>query len=117
MLHRTRTLKSREKALSMIVQATFQWKDTFLQINYVTASFGLKDVSPSNLSKIRKVNFSKYDAKKPGDNFARCSTCDRYHSLKRGAIVGSQQALLWAAKLDKHLGIARAHRELYYANR
>lgn len=117
MPHRTRTLESGKKVVSMILPATFQWKDTISEINTMNATFGLKEVSTSNLSKIRKVNFLEYDVKRPGDNFARCSTCDRFHSLRRGAVVGSQQALLWAKKLDKHLTLARAHRELYYANR
>ena len=117
MPHRTRTLKSGEKVVSMILPATFQWKDTIPELNRVNAAFGLKDVSPSNLSKIRTSTFSEFDAKKPGDNFARCATCDKYHSLRRGSIAGSQQALLWAKRLDKHLALARAHREFYYANR
>ena len=40
----------------------------------MNSAFGLKDVFISYLSKIRKINFSKYDARKPRDNFARCST-------------------------------------------
>ena len=55
--------------------------------------------------------------KKPEDNFARCGTCDKYKELKKGAIAGSEQALKWSRKLDKHLAIARAHREYYYAKR
>jgi hypothetical protein len=46
----------------------------------VNSAFGLQDVSISNLSKIRKLNFPEYDAKKPRDNFACCSTCDCTHS-------------------------------------
>ena len=74
MPHRTRTLKSRDKDVSMILPATFQWKDTIPELNAVNAAFGLKEVSPSNLSKIRTFTFSEFDAKKPGDNFARCAT-------------------------------------------
>jgi hypothetical protein len=60
----------------------------------VNSTLGLKDVSISHLSKIRKMNFPEYDAKKPGDNFARCSTCDRLHSLRRTAIAGFEGAML-----------------------
>jgi hypothetical protein len=74
-------------------------------------------VSLANLSKIRKLNFSEYDAKKLEDNFARCSTCDRLHSLRKVAISGSQAAMLWARKLKLQLDSAWTHRELYYANR
>lgn len=81
----------------MILPATWKWKEAILKpTTGVNAVFGLKEVPPSNLSKIRKVNFPHNDAKKPGDNFACSSNCDRYHSLRRGATVGSQQALKWA---------------------
>jgi hypothetical protein len=74
-------------------------------------------MSTANLSKIRKLNFPEYDAKKPGDNFARCSTCDKLHSLRRIAIAGSEGAMLWEQKLTCHINSAMAHRELYSANR
>jgi hypothetical protein len=73
-------------------------------------------VSSSNLSKIRKLNFSEYDAKKPRDNFAHCSTNNRLYSLWKAAISGFQATMLWAWKLKLHLYSAWAHRELYYAN-
>nr|PNR31019.1 hypothetical protein PHYPA_027335 [Physcomitrium patens] len=78
---------------------------------------GEKMVSSSNLSKIRASRFPKFDVKRPGDNFARCGTCDKYKELRKGAIGGSEQAMKWTRKLEKHLGIARAHREYYYAKR
>ena len=117
MLHRTRTTKSREKVVSMILPATFQWKDQIPKLNEANAAFGLKEVSSSNLSKIRGSRFPEYDVKRPRDNFARCGTCDKYKELRKGAIAGSEQALKWSRKLNKHLAIARAHREYYYAKR
>ncbi|KAG0581688.1 hypothetical protein KC19_3G000300 [Ceratodon purpureus] len=117
MPHRTRTLKTGEKVVSMILPATWKWKNAIPEINASNESFGLKNVSPFLLSRIRKSNFPEFDAKKPGDNFARCSKCDRFHEQRRGAIAGSSQALLWAKKLEVHLAKARAHREVYYANR
>ena len=117
MPHRTRTTKSGEKVVSMILPATFQWKDQIPKLNEANAAFELKEVSSSNLSKIRGSRFPKYDVKRPGDNFARCGTCDKYKELRKGAIAGSEQALKWSRKLDKHLAIARAHREYYYAKR
>ena len=53
--------------------------------------------------------------KRPGDNFSGCDTCDKYRELKKGAIGGSVLAQKWSRKLDKHLSIAHAHREYYYA--
>ena len=51
------------------------------ELNKVNTSFGLKEVSESNINKIRRRSFEEYDAKKLGDNFAWCSSCDKYHSL------------------------------------
>ena len=117
MPHRTRTLKSGDKVVSMCLPSTFQWKGKMKEINDVNAAFGLPEVSISNLSKIRSSKFSEYEVKKPGDNFARCSLCDKLQELRRNSIAGSQSALIWTRRLDKHLAIARAHREIYYANR
>ena len=52
MLHRTRTTKSGEKVVSMILPATFQWKDQIPKLNEVNAAYGLREVSSLNLSKI-----------------------------------------------------------------
>ena len=117
MPHRTRTTKSGERVVSMILPASFQWKDQIPKLNEANAAFGLREVSSSNLSKIRGSRFPEYDVKRPGDNFARCGKCDKYKELKKGAIAGSEQVLKWSRKLDKYLAIARAHRKYYYAKR
>ena len=117
MPHCTCTTKSGEKVVSMILPVTFQWKDQTPKLNEANAAFGLREVSSSNLSKIRRSRFPEYDVKRPGDNFARCGTCDKYKELRKGVIGGLEQALKWSRKLDKHLAIARAHREYYYAKR
>ena len=70
MPHRTHTLPSREKVVSKVLPASFKWKDTIPGVNAANAVFGLKGVSVSNISRIRKRKFPKYNAKKPGDNFA-----------------------------------------------
>ena len=117
MPHCTHTTKSGEKVVSMILLATFQWKDQISKINEANAVFGLREVFSSNMSKMRRSRFPEYDVKRPGDNFTRCDTCDKYKKLRKGAIGGSEQALKWSRKLDKHLIIAHAHREYYYAKR
>ena len=89
MPHRTRTLKTREKVVSMCLPTTFQWKKQIKELNDVNAAFGLKKVSTSSLSKIRASKFSKFEVKKPGDNFARCATCHTLQALKRASLVGS----------------------------
>ena len=57
MPHRTRTTKSREKVVSMILLTTFQWKDQIPKVNEANAAFGLKEVSSSNMSKMRRSRF------------------------------------------------------------
>ena len=51
-----------------------------------------------------------------GDNFAQCGTCDKLNELVKGAISGSQTAMKWMRRLDRHLTIARTHRDVYYIN-
>ena len=117
MPHHTHTTKSGEKVVSLILPTTIQLKDQIPKLNKANAAFGLREVSSSTLSKIRGSRFLEYDVKRPGGNFARCRTCDKYKELGKGAIGGSEQALKWSRKLDKHLAIARAYRNYYYAMR
>ena len=74
----------------MILPATFQWKDQIPKLNKANATFGLREVSSSNLSKIRESRFPEYNVKRPGDNFAQCGRCDKYKELRKGAIGGSE---------------------------
>ena len=69
------------------------------------------------MSKIKGSRFPEYDVKRLGDNFSQCETCDKYKELRKGVIGRSEHALKWSKKLEKHLAIARAHREYYYAKR
>ena len=117
MPHRSRVLSSGEKVVTKVLPATWKWKDTVPKLNKVNTSFGLKKVSESNVNKIRRRSFEEYKAKKPGDNFARCSSCDKYHSLRKLHQPRTQAALLVATKLQMHLNKAWAHRDLYVANR
>jgi hypothetical protein len=110
-------LSSGEKVVSKVVPATWKWKESIPELNTVNNAFGLQNVSISSLNKIRKLNFPEYDTKKPGDNFARCSTYDRLHFFRRTSIARSQAAMLWERKLTLHINSAMAHRELYSANR
>ena len=63
MPHRTRTTKSRKKVVSKILLATFQWKNQIPKLNEANVAFGLREVSSSNLSKIRGSRFPEYDVK------------------------------------------------------
>ena len=117
MPHRSRTLASSEKVVSKVLLTTWKWKDSMPELNIVNSAFGLKDVSISHLSKIMKMNFPEYDAKKLGDNFARCSTYDRLHSLSRITIAGSERAMIWERRLTHHVNSTMAHQELNSVNR
>jgi len=87
MPHQTHILRSREKVVSMVLLATFTWKETIPEVNATNVVFGLKEESASNISKIQKLNFLEYSTKKLGDNFACCGTCDRLQILKRRAYI------------------------------
>ena len=116
MPHRSQVLASGKKVVSKVLPATWKWKETIPEVNEINTLFGLKEVSLSNLSKIRRCSFEEYNAKRLGDNFARCSTCDKYHSLRKLHQPGTQAALLLATKLQTHLNKTWAHRNLYAAN-
>ena len=103
MPHRTRTLKTGEKVVSMCLPATFQWKKQIKELNVVNVAFGLKEKSTSSLSKIRASKFSKFEVKKPGDNFARCTACDTLQALKKASLAGSITNLKWSRKLEPYI--------------
>ena len=117
MPHRLHVLSSGEKVVTKVLPATWKRKDTVPELNEVNTSFGLKKVSESNVNKIRRRSFEEYEAKKPGDNFAHCSSCDKYHSLRKLHQPRTQAALLVVTKLQMHLNKAWVHRDLYAANR
>ena len=77
MPHRSTTLDSGEKVVSMQLPPSFKWKERLPQINAVNTSMGLQHVLQSGLSLIRKNSFLEYSSKKPGDNVARCGSCDK----------------------------------------
>ena len=74
MPHKSTTLNSREKVVSMQLPPSFKWKETLPQLNAANTSMGLQTVSQSGLSLIRKNSFPEYSTKKPEDNFARCGS-------------------------------------------
>ena len=90
--HRSHVLSSSEKVVTKVLPATWKWKDTVPELNKVNTSFRLKKVFELNVDKIRRRSFEEYEAKKPGDNFARCSSCDKYHSLRKLHQLGTQAA-------------------------
>jgi hypothetical protein len=117
MPHKSRVLPSGEKVIAKVLPASFKWKDQIPLVDYHLFDCGLPPLSVSNLSKIRRVSFPEYYAKKAGDNFARCSFCDELQSHKKLTQPGTQASLLWSKKIQVHLDSAFAHRDLYYLNR
>ena len=117
MPHKTRVLPSGEKVVAKVLPSNFKWKDQIPLVDEHLADCGLLPLKASNLSKIRRLSYPEYYAKKPGDNFARCSTCDDFQSQKKLTQPGTQASLLWSRKMQVHIDSAFAHRHLYYLNR
>ena len=117
MPHKAKMLTTGVKVVSRSLPSSFKWKDAIPAINVINESLGLKCIAQSTLSKIRMAKFSEYSKKAPGDNFARCSTCDRNESMIKSMVPGSSEENMWIKKLKHHLDQQQAHREYYYINR
>ena len=78
MPHKTCVLPSGEKVVAKVLPANFKWKDQIPLVDEYLTNCGLSLLSASNLSKIQHLSYPEYYAKKSGDNFARCSTCDNF---------------------------------------
>ena len=63
------------------------------------------------------TSFLEYEKKRNGDNFAHCGDCDRLKSLRASSTRRSCAKGLWDTMLNGHNALARAHQQLYYANR
>ena len=117
MPHKSRVLPSGEKIIAKVLPANFKWKDQIPLVDYHLFDCGLPPLSVSKLSKIRRVSFPEYYAKRDGDNSTRCSFCDERQSHKQLTQPGSQASLQWSKKIQVHLDSAFAHMDLYYLNR
>ena len=76
MPHKSRTKENGEKVVAMSLPLFSHWKSTLSEINAANLQLGLKVVSRTGLSRIRRELFSEFSTKKRGDNFARCGDCD-----------------------------------------
>ena len=83
--HKSTTLDSGEKVMSMQLPLSFKWKERLPQMNVVNTLMGLQKVSQSRSSLIRKNSFPEYSSKKPGDNFAQCGSCDKLKGFQFAA--------------------------------
>ena len=94
MPQKPRVLPFGEKVVAKVLPTNFKWKDQIPLFDEHLADCGLLPLSASNLSKIRRLSYSDYYAKKSRDNFARCSTCDDFQSKKKLTQSGTQASLL-----------------------
>ena len=117
MPHKSRVLPTGETVVAKVLPSSFKWKEQIPILDEHLADCGLPPMSASNLSKIRRLSYPEYYAKRAGDNFARCSKCDEFQSQKKLTPTGSQASLLWSRKMRLHNDSAMAHRDLYYLNR
>jgi hypothetical protein len=117
MPHRSTTMLSGETVVTKTLPSFFKWKDTLPTLNSINSCLELKQISKSGLSRIVNTSFPEYEKKRDGDNFARCRECDRLKSLQASSTRGLHAEVLWDTSLNEHNALARAHRELYYANR
>ena len=63
MPHKSRTKEDGEKAVAMSLPSSFHWNSTLSEINDGNLQLGLKEVSATNLSRIRRESFSEYSTK------------------------------------------------------
>ncbi|KAG0574851.1 hypothetical protein KC19_VG296900 [Ceratodon purpureus] len=117
MPHKSRVLPSGETVVAKVLASSFKWKEQIPILDEHLADCGLPPMSASNLSKIRRLSYPEYYAKRAGDNFARCSKCDEFQSQKKLTLIGSHASLLWSKKMRLHNDSAMVHRDLYYLNR
>ena len=89
MPHKSRTKEDGEKVVAMSLPSSFHWNSTLSEINDGNLQLGLKEVSASGLSRIRRELFLEYSTKKRGDNFARCGDCDDLKRMRSACTRGT----------------------------
>ena len=117
MPYKSRTKEDGEKVVAMSLPSSFHWNNTLSEINATNLQLGLKEVSRTGLSRIRRESFSEFSTKKQGDNFARCGDCDDLKRMRSASMRGSGAYDVCQKRLDMHIAGQRADQELYYANR
>ena len=115
MPHKSRTKEDGEKVEAMSLPLSFHWNSTLSEINTANLQLGLKEVSRTGLSWIRRESLSEFSTKKRGDNFTRCGDYDDQKRMRSAYTRGSGAYVVCEKRLD--IANQRVHRELYYANR
>ena len=83
MPHKSRVLPSGETTFAKVLPANFKWINKIPAIDAHLSDCGLPNISLLGLSKVRKLHFSDYNAKRPVYNFARCSLCDEIQNHRK----------------------------------
>ena len=109
MPHKSRTKEDGEKVVTMSLPSSFHWNSTLSEINNGNLQLGLKEVSATGLSQIRKESFSEYSTKKRDDNFSRCGDCDDLKRMRSACPRGSGAYEVCQKRLDMHIAGQRAH--------
>ena len=117
MPHKTRTLPSGEKVVQMVLPTGTKWKNILADINDVGEKTGCVPISLSKLSVIKNQQFAEYILKRPGDKFARCTTCEKYKGLRDAHPIGTESHTRHQRKYIEHVNNQDAHRQDYYKNR
>ena len=117
MPHKTRTLPTGEKVVQMVLPAGTKWKTILADINDVGQKVGCGPISLSKLSVIKNQQFAEYITKRPGDKFARCTSCEKYKGLRDAHPIGTESHNKHQRKYIEHVNNQEAHRQDYYKNR
>ena len=117
MPHKTRTLSTGEKVVQMVLPTGTKWKNILTDINEVGRKTGCGPISLSKLSVIKNQQFAEYILKRPGDKFARCTTCEKYKGLRDAHPIGTESHTRHQTKYIEHVNNQEAHRQDYYKNR
>ena len=103
MPHKSRTKEDGEKVVAMSLPSSFYWNSTLSETNDENLQLGLKEVSATGLSRIRRESFSEYSTKKRGDNFVRCGDCDDLKRMRSACTRGSGAYDVCQKRLDMHI--------------
>ena len=64
MPHKSRTKEDGEKVVAMLLPLSFHWNSTLSEINDGNLQLGLKEVSATGQTQIRRESFLEYSTKK-----------------------------------------------------
>ena len=117
MPHKSWTKEDGEKVIAMSLPLSFHWNSTLSEINAGNHQLGLKKVSQTSLSRIRRESFLEFSTKKRGDDFAWYGDYDYLKQMRSACTRSSGAYDVGQKRLDMYIAGQRAHREHYYANR